>query len=147
MTRQYRQDAFSRAHGVVAANIHAAAERGMATFKDISDSAIAAASDRHDALTRFADNLWTSKKLFDDEIAHYCTENFEVLFSTLERMAQAKSAAEIVELQSDFVRTFTARVTDQARELLRLSVGASEHALQAVRAQSNSASGKGGSSR
>src|SRR5690349_16737529 len=75
MTRQFHNAALAHAHSVVAANFHGLAERGLATFKDFSDGAIAGARDRHEALTRFADNLWTSKKLLDDELAHYCSEN------------------------------------------------------------------------
>jgi len=138
MTHQFRYAAFSHPHSVVAANFHGLAERGLASFRDFSDGAIAGARDRHKALTRFADNLWTSKKLLDDELAQYCSENIQALFSAVERIAQAKSALEVVQLQSDFMRTFTAQVTKQAREIVRLSVGASEQALQATRAKSNS---------
>ena len=138
MTRQFRNDAFTHAHSLVAANFHAAAERGLATFKDLYDGAIADARDRREALTRFADNLWTSKKLLDDELAQYCTENIQALFGAVERIAQAKSAVELVQLQSDFMRSFTAQVTKQARELVRLSMGASEQALQATEARANS---------
>jgi len=138
MTRQFRNDAFTHAHSLVAANFHAAAERGLATFKDLYDGAIADARDRREALTRFADNLWTSKKLLDDELAQYCTENIQALFGAVERIAQAKSALELVQLQSDFMRSFTAQVTKQARELVRLSMGASEQALQATEARANS---------
>jgi hypothetical protein len=147
MTRQFRNDAFSHAHSIVAANFHAAAERGLATFKDLYDGAIADARDRHEALTRFADNLWTSKKLLDDELAQYCTQNIQALFGAVERIAQAKSALELVQLQSEFMRTFTAQVTKQAHEFVRLSVGASEQALQATRVRSDSDPGKGSSSR
>jgi hypothetical protein len=145
MTHQFHNAAFSHAHSVVAANLHAAAERGLATFKDFSVGAIAGARDRHEALTRFADNLWTSKKLFDDELAQYCSENIQALFGAVERIAQAKSGLEIVQLQSDFMRTFTAQVAKQAREIVRLSVSASEQALEATQARSNS--GKDKSSR
>src|SRR5262249_37106534 len=137
MTHQFHNAAFSHAHSIVAANLHAAAERGLATFKDFSDGAIAGARDRHEAMTRFADNLWTSKKLLDDELAQYCTENIQALFGAVERIAQAKSAVELVQLQSDFMRTFTAQVTKQAHELVRLSMGASEQALQATEARAN----------
>jgi len=145
MTHQFHNAAFSHAHSIVAANLHAAAERGLATFKDFSDGAIAGARDRHEALTRFADNLWTSKKLLDDELAQYCSENIQALFGAVERIAQAKSGLEVVQLQSEFVRTFTAQVAKQASEIVRLSVSASEQALQATQALSNS--GKGKSSR
>jgi hypothetical protein len=138
MTPQLRYDAFMRAHSVVAENFQEAAERGLARFKALSDSAAAAARERHEALTRFADNLWMSKKLLDDEVAQYCTENLHSFFSAIERVAQAKSASEIVELQNDFARTFTAQVTNQAREIVRLSTRASKQALQAIGARSNS---------
>jgi hypothetical protein len=136
MTSQFRHAAFSGAHSV-AANVHAAAEQGLANFKELSDSAVAAARDRHDALMRFADNMWTSKKLVDDELAQYWTENVKSLFRAMERTAQAKSAAEIVQLQAEFARSFTAQVTNQAREIVRLSLGASEHALEALRPRSS----------
>lgn len=136
MTRQFRNAAFS--HSVVAANFHAASERGLETFKDFSDGAIACARDRHEAMTRFADNLWTSKKLLDDELAHYVSENIQAVFGAAERIAQAKSGLELVQLQSEFMRTFTAQVAKQAREFVRLSVSASEQALQATWARSNS---------
>jgi hypothetical protein len=138
MTRQLRNAAFSHAHSVVAANFHAASERGLETFKDFSDGAIACARDRHEALTRFADNWWTSKKLLDDELAHYMSENIQAVFSGVESIAQAKSGLELVQLQSDFMRAFTAQVVKQAREIVRLSVSASEQAVQATRARSNS---------
>ena len=143
MTHQFHNAAFSHAHSIVAANLHAAAERGLATFKDFSDGAIAGARDRHEALTRFADNLWTSKKLLDDELAQYCSENIQALFGAVERIAQAKSGLEVVQLQSEFMRTFTAQVAKQASEIVRLSLSASEQALQATQAHS----GKGKSSR
>jgi hypothetical protein len=138
MTRQFRNAAFSHAHSVVAANFHAASERGLETFKDFSDGAIACARDRHEAMTRFADNLWTSKKLLDDELAHYVSENIQAVFGAFERITQAKSGLELVQLQSEFMRTFTAQVAKQAREFVRLSVSASEQALQATSARSNS---------
>jgi len=145
MTQQFRNDTFTRAHSAVAANLHGMAEQGLATFKHLYDGAIADARDRREALTRFADNLWTSKKLLDDELAQYCTENSHALFSAIERIAQAKSALEVVQLQSEFMRTFAAQVTKQARELVVLSVGASEQALQATQGRTNS--DKGNSSR
>jgi hypothetical protein len=138
MTRQFPNAAFSHAHSVVAANFHAASERGLETFKDFSDGAVACARDRHEALTRFADNLWTSKKLLDDELAHYVSENIQAVFGAVERIAQAKSGLELVQLQSEFMRTFTAQVAKQAREFVRLSVSASEQALHATWARSNS---------
>jgi hypothetical protein len=145
MTRQFHNAALAHAHSVVAANFHGLAERGLATFKDFSDGAIAGARDRHEALTRFADNLWTSKKLLDDELAHYCSENIRAFFGTVERIAQAKSVLEVVQLQNEYVRTFTAQAAKQAREIVRLSVSASEQALQATRGGPNS--DKGNSSR
>jgi hypothetical protein len=145
MTPQFRNDAFSHSHSVVTANFHGLAERGLATFKDFSAGAIARARDRHQVLTRYADNLWTSKKLLDDELAQYCSENIQALFGAVERIAQAKSVLEVVQLQSDFMRTFSAQVTKQAHEFVRLSVGASEQALEATRALSHS--GKSNSSR
>jgi hypothetical protein len=145
MTRQFHNAALTHAHSVVAANFHGLAERGLATFKDFSDGAIAGARDRHEALTRFADNLWTSKKLLDDELAHYVSENIQAVFGAAERIAQAKSGLELVQLQSEFMRTFTSQVAKQAREFVRLSVSASEQALQATRGGPNS--DKGNSSR
>lgn len=138
MTRQFRNAAFSHTHSVVAANFHAASERGLETLKDFSDGAIACARDRHEAMTRFADNLWTSKKLLDDELAHYMSENIQAVFGAVERIAQAKSGLEVVQLQSEFMRNFSAQVAKQVREIVRLSVSASEQALQATGARSNS---------
>jgi hypothetical protein len=137
MSRQFRNAAFAHAHSVMAANFHGLAEQGLATFKDFSDGAIAGARDRHEALMRFADNLWTSKKLLDDELAQYCSENIQAFFGAVERIAQAKSALEVVQLQSEFTRTLTAQVAKQAREIVRLSMSASEQALQATRAQNS----------
>jgi len=138
MTPQFREATFAYAHSAVAANFHAAAERGLETFKDFSDGAIADARNRQAALTRFADNLWTSKKLLDDELTQYLSENMQTLFAAVERIAQAKSALEVVQLQSEFMRTFSAQVAKQTREIVRLSVSASEQALQATRVRSNS---------
>jgi phasin family protein len=129
MTRQYRDAAFSRGHSVAAAHF----QGSLATFKVLADSAVTTAHDRHDALTRFADDLWTSMKLLDDEVAQYWTENFQAWCGVVQRLAQAKSPAEIIELQSDFLRALGAQATEQTREIMRLSLGASARALQALR--------------
>jgi hypothetical protein len=129
MTRQFRNAAFSRAHSVADAQF----QGGLATFKVLADNAVTTAHDRHDALTRFADNLWTSMKLLDDEVAQYCIENFQAWCGVFQRIAQAKSAAEIVELQNDFLRALGAQATEQTREIMRLSLGASARALQTLR--------------
>jgi len=141
---RYDYDAFLRAHSVVAENFQEATERGLQRFKVLSDGAAAAARARHEALTRFADNLWMSKKLLDDEVAQYYTDNLHAFFSAVERVTQAKSASEIVELQNDFARTFTAQVTNQAREIVRLSTRASKQALQAIADRSHSRRAKEG---
>jgi hypothetical protein len=141
MTRQFHNAAFAHAHSVVAANFHGLAERGLATFKEFSDGAIAGARVRHEAMTRLADNLWTSKKLLDDELAHYCSENIRAFFGVAERIAQAKSVLEVVQLQNEYVHTCTTQAAKQAREIVRLSVSASEQALQATRGGPNSDKG------
>src|SRR5689334_10380003 len=116
MTHHYRYAAFFHGHSGAFESFHDATQRGLQALKTLSDTAVAAARRQHDALTRSGDNLWVSKKLLDDEVVQYCTDNVRLLFATMERLAQAQSAVEIVAAQSEFACTFTIQVTNQARE-------------------------------
>lgn len=79
-----------------------------------------------------AETTWASARLLNDKIARDAAWNTEALFRAAEACVEARSPDEMAKVQTDYLRMLFATTTEQARELMDLSVRASQHVLEKI---------------
>jgi hypothetical protein len=136
MTQYFPTKAFAEAF--TPATLQALAEKSVASSKALFDKASAVAAGGARGLTDVADTAWSGTKVLNEKIAQNVAANVSSAFAAAETMASAKSLAEVVTIQAEYVKEAAARAEAQTKEFVDLSTRAAHYVLEKARAVSQS---------
>ncbi len=102
-------------------NVQAIAEDGLAKTREAYAKATAVAKDAGKAFEAVAEVAQRGAKALGEKVLTNAEVNTRAAFEAAEAVAHAKTLPEIAKVQSDFVQTQVATLSEQTREFVELS--------------------------